>query len=100
MQFAFRWMNCLLMREMNMRCTIRMWDTYLVRRLSDDCGLSLLVSKPMLTWCSLSFSQAEGTNAFSEFHLYVCSAFLVRWSDDLRQKDFQVSSDLIFPSLL
>ncbi|KAL7411818.1 rab-GTPase-TBC domain-containing protein, partial [Mrakia frigida] len=61
MQFAFRWMNCLLMREMNMRCTIRMWDTYL----------------------------AEGTDAFSQFHLYVCSAFLVRWSEDLRTKDFQ-----------
>ena len=30
MQFAFRWMNCLLMREMSVKCTIRMWDTYLV----------------------------------------------------------------------
>jgi hypothetical protein len=31
MQFAFRWMNCLLMREISVKCTIRMWDTYLVR---------------------------------------------------------------------
>ena len=31
MQFAFRWMNCLLMREISVRNTIRMWDTYLVR---------------------------------------------------------------------
>ena len=31
MQFAFRWMNCLLMREISMKCTVRMWDTYLVR---------------------------------------------------------------------
>jgi hypothetical protein len=31
MQFAFRWMNCLLMREISIKCTIRMWDTYLVR---------------------------------------------------------------------
>lgn len=30
MQFAFRWMNCLLMREISVKCTIRMWDTYLV----------------------------------------------------------------------
>jgi hypothetical protein len=30
MQFAFRWMNCLLMRELSVACTIRMWDTYLV----------------------------------------------------------------------
>lgn len=30
MQFAFRWMNCLLMREMSVRNIVRMWDTYLV----------------------------------------------------------------------
>lgn len=29
-QFSFRWMNCLLMREISVRNTIRMWDTYLV----------------------------------------------------------------------
>lgn len=30
MQFSFRWMNCLLMRELSMKSVIRMWDTYLV----------------------------------------------------------------------
>jgi len=30
MQFSFRWMNCLLMREISVQNTIRMWDTYLV----------------------------------------------------------------------
>lgn len=30
LQFAFRWMNCLLMREISLNNTIRMWDTYLV----------------------------------------------------------------------
>lgn len=30
MQFAYRWMHCLLMREISVKCTIRMWDTYLV----------------------------------------------------------------------
>lgn len=33
LQFAFRWMNCLLMREISLRHTIRMWDTYMVRSL-------------------------------------------------------------------
>lgn len=61
MQFAFRWMNCLLMREISVQNTIRMWDTYL----------------------------SEGTEAFSQFHLYVCSAFLVKWSQQLREMDFQ-----------
>lgn len=30
MQFSFRWMNCLLMREISIKNTIRMWDTYMV----------------------------------------------------------------------
>lgn len=33
MQFSFRWMNCLLMRELSMTSVIRMWDTYLVCQL-------------------------------------------------------------------
>lgn len=33
LQFAFRWMNNLLMRELPLRCTIRLWDTYQVHRL-------------------------------------------------------------------
>jgi len=61
MQFAFRWYNCLLLREMSVKSIIRMWDTYL----------------------------AEGTDSFSEFHLYVCLAFLVKWSEKLRSMDFQ-----------
>lgn len=61
MQFAFRWMNCLLMRELSVKNTIRMWDTYL----------------------------SEGSNAFSEFHIYVCCAFLTSWSEKLRAMDFQ-----------
>nr|XP_060512056.1 TBC1 domain family member 22A [Panthera onca] len=28
LQFAFRWMNNLLMREVPLHCTIRLWDTY------------------------------------------------------------------------
>ncbi|RIB01672.1 rab-GTPase-TBC domain-containing protein [Gigaspora rosea] len=60
-QFAFRWMNCLLMREMSLKNTIRMWDTYL----------------------------AEDSDGFSEFHLYVCAAFLVKWSGKLKSMDFQ-----------
>ena len=30
-QFAFRWMNNLLMREIPLSCTIRLWDTYHVK---------------------------------------------------------------------
>lgn len=31
LQFAFRWMNNLLMRELPLHCTVRLWDTYQVR---------------------------------------------------------------------
>ncbi|KXN74867.1 RabGAP/TBC [Conidiobolus coronatus NRRL 28638] len=60
-QFAFRWMNCLLLREVNLNCSIRMWDTYL----------------------------SEGFDNFSDFHLYVCAAFLQKFKSDLLTKDFQ-----------
>ncbi|XP_061187749.1 TBC1 domain family member 22B-like isoform X2 [Saccostrea echinata] len=61
LQFSFRWMNNILMREIPLRCTIRLWDTY----------------------------QAE-QNGFADFHLYVCAAFLVRFTQDvLREQDFQ-----------
>jgi hypothetical protein len=42
----------------------------------------------------LSLWQAEGPDAFSQFHLYVCSAFLTRWSEKLREMDFQVCRSL------
>ncbi|KAF2147566.1 uncharacterized protein K452DRAFT_314688 [Aplosporella prunicola CBS 121167] len=59
-QFSFRWMNCLLMREISVKNTIRMWDTYLAEE-----------------------------RGFSDFHLYVCAAFLVKWSEQLVKMDFQ-----------
>eukprot|EP00761_Pharyngomonas_kirbyi_P002243 gb/GECH01002247.1/.p1 GENE.gb/GECH01002247.1/~~gb/GECH01002247.1/.p1 ORF type:complete len:211 (+),score=41.06 gb/GECH01002247.1/:1-633(+) len=58
-QFAFRWMNCLLMRELPLRLVIRMWDTYL----------------------------AEG-ESFVTLHVFVCAAFLKTWSEELQQLDF------------
>ncbi|BFZ65099.1 GTPase-activating protein [Saitoella coloradoensis] len=60
-QFAFRWMNCLLMRELPPLCIIRMWDTYI----------------------------SEGASTgFREFHVYVCAAFLVKWSKELKEMEF------------
>lgn len=40
-QFSFRWMNCLLMREISVKNTIRMWDTYLVSSNSTDLTLTI-----------------------------------------------------------
>ncbi|XP_057685968.1 TBC1 domain family member 22B isoform X2 [Corythoichthys intestinalis] len=43
LQFAFRWMNNLLMRELPLRCTIRLWDTY-------QGLLILLQNLPTIHW--------------------------------------------------
>ena len=64
LQFSFRWMNNLLMRELPLLCTVRLWDTCL--------------------------AQSHG---FADFHLYTCAAFLLKWRNPLlRQMDFQVSA--------
>ncbi|KAL4135927.1 hypothetical protein QTP88_007505 [Uroleucon formosanum] len=61
LQFSFRWMNNLLTRELPLRCSIRLWDTYLAE---SDC--------------------------FATFQLYVCAAFLLHWRQELlEEKDFQ-----------
>ncbi|KAJ8883058.1 hypothetical protein PR048_014897 [Dryococelus australis] len=61
LQFSFRWMNNLLTRELPLRCTIRLWDTYL--------------------------AESDG---FASFQLYVCAAFLLFWRRKLLlERDFQ-----------
>lgn len=61
LQFAFRWMNNLLIRELPLRCIIRLWDTYMAEK-----------------------------SGFSTFHVYVCAAFLLQFSNELlREQDFQ-----------
>lgn len=59
-QFAFRWMNCYLMREFNLKTIARIWDTY--------------------------FSEED---AFNKFHLFVCVSLLLNFSDKLKNLDFQ-----------
>ncbi|XP_064400584.1 TBC1 domain family member 22A-like [Halichondria panicea] len=60
-QFAFRWMNNLLLREFPLRCVIRLWDSYLSER-----------------------------DGFANFHVYVCAALLAHFSTKIKaQKEFQ-----------
>jgi hypothetical protein len=82
----------LLMREMSVNNIIRMWDTYLVRhRIRFLLLIRFKLRHPTNQPDSFGFVQAEGADAFSEYHLYVCLAFLVKWSEQLRSMDFQVS---------
>ncbi|DBA00215.1 TPA: hypothetical protein N0F65_007840 [Lagenidium giganteum] len=59
-QFAFRWMNCLLMREVPLNAIIRLWDTYLCE-----------------------------DNGFESFHVYVCAAILMLFGEQLKSMEFQ-----------
>jgi hypothetical protein len=61
MQFAFRWMNCLLMRELELNCIVRLWDTYL----------------------------SETNRGFDDFHVYVCASFLTSVWAQLKTLEFQ-----------
>lgn len=60
LQFAFKWMNCLLLREFDLPCVVRLWDTYL-----------------------------SETNGFEHFHVYVCAAFLCQFSTQLQTMAFE-----------
>ena len=59
MQFSFKWMNCLLLREFKLKCVIRLWDTYI-----------------------------SENNGFEDFHVYVCAAFLCQFSAKLQTMSF------------
>ncbi|KAL0584883.1 hypothetical protein ABG067_005327 [Albugo candida] len=59
-QFAFRWMNCLLMREIPLQAIVRVWDTYLCE-----------------------------DNGFESFHVYVCAAILMTFGEKLKEMEFQ-----------
>jgi hypothetical protein len=59
LQFSFKWMNCLLLREFQLPCIFRLWDTYL--------------------------SEKDG---FEDFHVYVCAAFLCQFSSQLQEMSF------------
>ncbi|XP_019166435.1 PREDICTED: GTPase-activating protein GYP1 isoform X2 [Ipomoea nil] len=60
LQFAFRWFNCLLIREMPFHLVSRLWDTYL----------------------------AEG-DALPDFLVYIAASFLLSWTEKLQQLEFQ-----------
>ncbi|KAL7145546.1 hypothetical protein ABFS83_07G091600 [Erythranthe nasuta] len=60
LQFSFRWFNCLLIREIPFHLVTRLWDTYL----------------------------AEG-NSLPDFLVYIFASFLLTWSDELQELEFQ-----------
>jgi len=64
LQFSFRWMNCVLMRELSIKQIIRLFDAF------------------------LSESNDKQSTSFETLHVYVCAAFLKNWSAQLMELDF------------
>ena len=67
-QFSFRWMNCLLMREISVNNIIRMWDTYLVR---DNTLIPLICSwkRSLLTYKTTTKGRGTGLLGISLIRL-------------------------------
>ena len=131
-----RWINCLLLRELPMRCILRLWDTYLAEdsaaTASTGVGSALMGSGgagggggggsggassatsspgPMGSFAGSGggsgssgggggsggsgiapgqlLAPQDHYNGFRAFHIYLCAAFLMRFSPQLRQLDFQ-----------
>ena len=59
LQFSFKWMNCLLLREFQLKYVPRLWDTYLSEK-----------------------------NGFEDFHVYVCAAYICQFSQSLQEMVF------------
>ncbi|PRP86967.1 RabGAP/TBC domain-containing protein [Planoprotostelium fungivorum] len=60
MQFAVRWMLCLLTREFDLSSVSRIWDTYI----------------------------AEGEHHMSDFHFHLCASLILKFRHQLKQMDF------------
>lgn len=60
-QFSFRWMNCLLLRDLPLKAILRVWDTYM----------------------------SEERGGFENFHVYVCTVLLKSFKEKLMLMDFQ-----------
>jgi len=70
LHFSFRWMACLLVRELSLPCVVRIWDTYLCQ--DDDTEQQSIEKK-----------------GFDEFHVCVCAAIL----HSLRDKLLKMTGD-------
>jgi len=58
--FSFRWMNCLLLRELPLPLIVRLWDTYIAEA-----------------------RNGAVRDGFHTFHVYVCGTLLLRFSKEL-----------------
>lgn len=101
-QFAFRWGNCLLMREMPLPLIVRLWDSCIAEK--DGCvqhtggaagGGKTAFSRPGLprrfspATAHLFSPLSRAPRSFDAFYVYVCAALLLKFSAQLKGFKFQ-----------
>ena len=115
LQFAFRWANCLLAREMPLRAAMRLFDTWVAEGASGVAagrgggggigvggGGAMMMTGGGGSGSSLGQSGASAANVSSsssslppsssslaDFLAYACASFLVGWREELLRLDFQ-----------
>lgn len=110
LQFAFRWVNCLLAREVPFALAVRLWDTYLAEiegaggvgggggagAAGGGGGAGAATAAPGGSGAAAGADAASGAAAagtgrgLAEFLVYACAAFLAAWERELLAcADFQ-----------
>lgn len=115
LQFAFRWANCLLAREMPLRAAMRLFDTWVAEGASGVAatgqggggaalggggamtpgsgggpGSSLGQSGSSAAGLSSSSSSLPpSSSSLADFLAYACASFLIGWREELLRLDFQ-----------
>jgi hypothetical protein len=107
LQFAFRWVNCLLAREVPFSLAVRLWDTYLAEEGAAAGGGGAggggggrgAAAAAVAAGSAAAAAAASGGGAgggtgtgrgLAEFLVYACAAFLAAWERELLAcADFQ-----------
>jgi len=82
--FAFRWMNSLLVRDMNDKCISRLWDTYLCEEID-------VAANDTNYYSTFGFDEKRvrkqlHLSGFHSFQVYVCAALLHHFRESILSK--------------
>ena len=82
-EFAFRWVNCLLVREFSMEITFRIWDSYLARH-NHVATTHIYVCAAMMEFLSAKLIPLN----HSEFVIFLQSIDPASWTKDSIEEIF------------
>lgn len=101
-EFAFRWMNCFLLRELAPHLGVRLFDTYCAEEVDSTTSLSIssttssssssssIIDSSLSSVSKIGIASTNSANrliGFAAFHVYVCASLLLRFSERIRQSN-------------